>query len=85
MKRKKKKIIKKVKKKELKISLKNLKSIKISKQIKQLKKIKLLPKKKINRIINKQVNLLKKLSPKNLANFDSKHKIRMRFVFIFMF
>ena len=71
MKRKKKKIIKKVKKKELKISLKNLKSIKISKQIKQLKRVKFLPKKKINRIISKQINLLKKLSPKNLANFTS--------------
>ena len=73
MKRKKKKnkITKKGSKKELEVILKTLKDIKVSKQINQLKGIKLLSKKKINRIINKQVNLLKKLSPRNLANITS--------------
>ena len=57
--------------KELKAILKTLKKIKSSKQIKQLKEIKLPPRKKINRIISKQINLFKKLSPKNLANKTS--------------
>ena len=54
-----------------KISFKKIKSIIINKQIKQLKGVKLLPKKKINRIINKQINLLQKLNPRNLADFTS--------------
>ena len=69
--KKKNKITKKDNKKELEVILKTLKNIKVSKQINRLKGIKLLPKKKINKIINRQVNLLKKLSPRNLANITS--------------
>ena len=69
--KKKNKITKKGNKNEFEVILKTLKNIKVSKQINQLKGIKLLPKKKINKIINRQVNLLKKLSPRNLANITS--------------
>ena len=64
--KKKNKITKKANKKELEVILKTLKNIKVSKQINRLKGIKLLPKKKINKIINRQVNLLKKFGLRNL-------------------